>query len=174
MGEIMKIMHKKHSGFAGLYFLSATMLSSLIMFAAVQTSWLSSAVAISDNVASIQAINIASQSYAPTDTYCDSYSHTISAGSNQTIYSFPECKQAVNYNNGSDDSSINNVSPIKDFCDNMTRLHISSDLENSCVVSAEVTWNKDTKIATVQYSSFVTRMGLSVRPHLQQAAIQYN
>lgn len=128
----------------GVYFVTTSLICSMILFATVRLSWDSQAVAIANNFAGIVAINISVNGYID----------------NVII---PEARYA-----GSLPFTNHPYNPLEDF-NSMMR---SAGLVSHSGGSKEYWASWDGKIARVQFGEFTTLLGSKVRPHLQQSAVE--
>lgn len=141
-------MKECHSGIGGLYFIVSMCICAFIMFAAVKLSWESQAVAISDNLAYIAAINIAANGYVD--------QVTLPAGTYNGDLPYPNHP----YN------------PLSDYNSMLRSAGIVDSSPLSGCTDCHLVW--DGHAAQVQFGPFRTTLGSYVMPHKQESVIERN
>lgn len=141
---------EEHTGIGGLYFVFANTACAFMLGMILQVAWMAHAVAVSDNMAQVVAINVAVHSYAnnkPSFT--------------QTNPNLVSNVSGFMYN------------PLNDF-NQMLRTYGLSGVTTNQSSQVVVTWNAASRTASVQFSEFETTMHSLVTPHLQQSTIEIN
>lgn len=144
---------KEHKGIGGLYFISTSIICSIILSFTLQFSWASQASAMADNIAYIVSIN------------CSAYSYL----DNRDSYI------AINPNYPSEFGS--RYYPLDDFNSMAKKAGLTENGANEIIV----TWrgngygNDNTmphNSAKVQIGEFETSLGLTIKPKEQSSVIE--
>ena len=140
-----KIMYKEHNGYGGIYFMTISILCALLTIVILRLSWASQVIAMADNIAYITCINTAANSY----TY--------------NLESFDSTNPVLKSKSG------DKYDPLKDFNSMMSSAGIKASAPTQC----HVTWNKNTKKASLQIGTFKTStFKMNITPHLQNSIIE--
>lgn len=142
MKKITHIFNQNHKGVGGLYFVTTSIICSMIMTISLQLSWDSQVVSMADNLAYITSINTTVSSYV---NKMDPYEVT-----NPVIY----------LNSGG------TYEPLKDFNQMLKDSGISTEGSSYC----QVKWTG--RKTYIQFGPFKTSLNTEVAPHRQESIIE--
>lgn len=140
----MFLLKEEHDGIGGLYFISVSVICSIITVIVTSLSYMSQIVTMADNYAYIVTINIASENYLCNN---DSYNNAV----NKTF-----TRNEKTYN------------PLNDYSNMLTKLKMVTKTPETVTIS----WNKEHKNVIVQFSEFKDNLGNNITPHRQEAIIE--
>lgn len=138
-----KLMLEEHNGVGGLFFVTTNIICAFIMTISLQLSWMSQAVAMSDNLAYIVSINSTVHNYVGNIPAYDKTNPAIPVKSTGKTYN-----------------------PLSDFNNMLSQAGIARKGSST----AKVVWTG--KATYVQFSEFETVLGSKVRPHQQESIIE--